>query len=98
MLDRRDEILEQLIDARDTIETFPSAIAAAKKERRAAETKLADLRQKLDDAQATVAEFDRPLKRRRHADDLVKAQREVNEVPRLIDRDHAQLNFLSSAH
>lgn len=86
MLDRRTEILEQLIDARETTETFPAAIAAAEKDHRAAESEFADLRHTLDEARATVAEYDRPLKRRRHADDLAKAQRAVDDLRRLIDR------------
>ena len=85
MLDRRSEILEQLVDARETTESFPGAIAAAKKEHRAAEAKLADLRQKLEDAHAAVAEFDRPLKRRRHAGELTSAQRALDELPRRVD-------------
>lgn len=95
MLDRRSEILEQLIDARETTETFPVAIAAAKKEHRAAETKLADLRQKLVDVEATIAEYDRPLKRRRHADDLTEARRAVDELPRLIDRAEVVVDALA---
>ena len=95
MLDRRSDIIEHLDEAREDIETIPDALTSAKKEHRAAETKLEDLRTRLDEAHAAVAEYDRPLKRRRHAEDLAQAQSAVHALPRQIDQASTRVRSLA---
>jgi hypothetical protein len=94
LLERGAELVDVLVTAREDTENVPAILAAAKRDHQAAVDELACLRTRLEEARAAVTEYDRPLKRRRHADNLAEAQRTIDTVPRWIEQATATARSL----
>ncbi len=94
MLDQREQLLTTLHDAHEQATELPRQLDTITSERAVAVKELDGLRHRFDQAHTVIADYDRPLKRRRHADDLATAQQAAATLPTESDRAEARVTAL----
>src|SRR5690606_32689078 len=63
----------------------------ASHDRAGIERTIADLEVRIERARDTIDTYDRPLSRRRHAEELVAARNELGWIPRSLERERGKL-------
>jgi hypothetical protein len=94
MLDRRHQLTNELERAEGRLRILPGQLRQAEHQQREAERTIADLQQRRRDCETLIAEFDRPLRRRRHEHELQAARRELKGIPGRLDAAAANLSTL----
>jgi hypothetical protein len=81
LLERRHQLTTDLEWAKGRLRILPAEIRRTEQQRREAEGTIAELEQRRQACEAVIAELDRPLRRRRHEQDLHAAHRELEGIP-----------------
>jgi conjugative relaxase-like TrwC/TraI family protein len=92
LLERRHQLTTDLERAEGRLRTLPGEIHRADQKRHDAERAIAELEQRRQACEAVIAEFDRPLRRRRHEQELHAARRELEDIPGRLETAAAALS------
>ncbi len=90
----RDTELERALGARAGLDFARREVASLARNRESLTRSIEERETQLDAARRTVAEFDRPLVRRRHRVELDIARRQLDWVPGAIDQERTKLGAL----
>jgi hypothetical protein len=86
LLERRQQLASELDLAEARHQRLPNEITRTQTAKAAAGRTIADLQQQQHAAEAMLADYDRPLHRRRHQNEITSAQRDLADLPhRLAD-------------
>ncbi len=95
-LERRHQLTSDLERAEGRLRMLPGEIRHADDQQREAEQIIAQLEQRQHVCEAVIAEFDRPLRRRRHEHELQAAGQELEGIPGRLDPAQTALTAIEN--
>ena len=91
LLDRRHQLADELQRAEARQQRLPGELRDTQAAKTAAEQKIAALQAEQRHLEGVIADFDRPLRRRRHHDEIDSARRHLADIPYRLDNAEADL-------
>jgi hypothetical protein len=86
LLEQRHQLTSEVERAEAHLRFLPAEMRRTETERAAAERTVADLEARRQTADAVIVDYDRPLRRRRHDQELQAARQELADIPGPLDR------------
>lgn len=86
LLEQRHQLTAELERAEAHLRVLPDEMRRTETERAAAERTVADLEARRQTAEAVIVDYDRPLRRRRHDQELQAAWQELADIPGRLDQ------------
>jgi conjugative relaxase-like TrwC/TraI family protein len=96
LMERRHQLTDDLEQAEGRLRILPGQIRRTEQHQREAARAIADLERRQHVCEAVIAEFDRPLRRRRHEHKLQAARHELEGIPGRLDK--AETALTASKH
>lgn len=95
-LERRHTLTGRIAGLDYDIASAPAALTASSREREVQRRQLADAERRLANAREILVEWDRPLRRRKHRDDIIRLSEQIEREPRYIAEHHAKIADLEA--